>query len=542
MTLNYVILARVLNSYVGCLVDTGSSTTIVSAAWVEKLGASIHLRREQRGLCVRVASGSVVHINTTCRLCFVFEEKVEICLPRVWVMPGLPADVLIGNDMMVALGFSVSYEDMQVNISRANIQTSLYPVSYVQPLQPTQMKELYLHTSSLPPPQPMSPIQNTFTRDGQSCDSLRALNGEVVAELRNISNQTKGGAGGNKERERERRRGELTSNTVTTNKFITTTPMHTVTTLTPTLTPTTNSITTTNFTKTQLPTPLPTRARTSTSFPRTPTTFTRLRGQTKGEQIDSTFTTETVGKEGGAQIKRKGEEVMSKGGPTRGASITQNRKASIPNVTVNGIPAGVGSSPLHAEKSVVGPLEDSQVIKLKCVKEINFIANTRTDSHAAIPMNSDDYKGNVSDGDTELTEVGCENGFSDTEAWWVADSDVTAERFSEQVNTFMAQQGWPAASPGRDSEDQKFEAAIERSMNSSAAPENNSSIVNNEEIISADDLCQIDKMGETRNKNYEDHINNIYTAEEDKRGLCRSLEGHTYDKLGYSVNACDRYI
>ena len=233
---------------------------------------------------------------------------------------------------------------------------------------------------------------------------------------------------------------------------------------------------------------------------------------------------------------------MSKGGPTRGASITQNRKASIPNVTVNGIPAGVGSSPLHAEKSVVGPLEDSQVSKLKCVKEINFIANTRTDSHAAIPMNSDDYKGNVSDGDTELTEVGCENGFSDTEAWWVADSDVTAERFSEQVNTFMAQQGWPAASPGRDSEDQKFEAAIERSMNSSAAPENNSSIVNNDEIISADDLCQIDKMGETRNKNYEDHINNIYTAEEDKRGLCRSLEGHTYDKLGYSMNVCDRYM
>ena len=140
-------------------------------------------------------------------------------------------------------------------------------------------------------------------------------------------------------------------------------------------------------------------------------------GQTKKEQIDSTFTTETVGKKGGAQIKGKGEEVMSKGGPTRGALFTQNRKLSIPNVTVNGIPAGVGSSLLKAEKSVVGPLEDSQVSKIKCVKEINFIANTRTDSHAAIPMNIDDYKRNVSDGDTELTEVVYENGFSDTEAW-----------------------------------------------------------------------------------------------------------------------------
>ena len=95
----------------------------------------------REGLCVRVASGSVVNINTTCRCCLVFESKVEICLPRVWVMPGLPADILLGNDMMVALGFSVSYESMQVTMTRANIRTPLFSVSYVQPLNPSQLEE-----------------------------------------------------------------------------------------------------------------------------------------------------------------------------------------------------------------------------------------------------------------------------------------------------------------------------------------------------------------------------------------------------------------
>ena len=56
---NYVILAKILGSIVGCLVDTGSSITLVNGAFLRQLavGQKLLVHSIDKGIKVRFASG-----------------------------------------------------------------------------------------------------------------------------------------------------------------------------------------------------------------------------------------------------------------------------------------------------------------------------------------------------------------------------------------------------------------------------------------------------------------------------------------------------